>query len=494
MISNGKYDVRNTIRNAQGYSDRTELQVRSTSAALQSHWLEGSIVTTAGWRRDQVWSFDSGIPAMTSLGTADVSWATWYPKLTRSISEESTNWGAVGHLPGWAARHLPWDTQMSAFYNSATNFRVAPQRFTITGEALPSETGETKEYGLRINTFNGKFDLKIARYETIADKASVGNLAGAIGQLAGMVGNVIDRNYDGSNVNNPAGIAQFESWLNGKYGKIFQGAFSSVLIANNDAGKPAGQYGRYADALGDRGQITAVSALKSTGLEIEGVFNPTRNWRISASATSAQAVRTNIAPELYDFIFNPDGGLLAMAQNPNGTPTAAGSLIGSPTGSNSLISYINGNIINNGLITTFAQEGTKTDELRKWSYRGVTNYQFGNDVWDGRLKGFSVGGAVRWGDRPLLGYAGKTITSGGASLVISDITRPYWGDREMIFDANIGYSHKLSDKINWRVQLYVKNVGVGNGLRPLAVWPDGTVIQWLIKEPQRWTLTNSFSF
>ena len=63
-----------------------------------------------------------------------------------------------------------------------------------------------------------------------------------------------------------------------------------------------------------------------------------------------------------------------------------------------------------------------------------------------------------------------------------------------IVDLSLGYGRRLTNRINWRVQLFVKNVGVGNELRPLAVWPDGTVIQYTIKEPQKWTLTNSFSF
>ena len=46
-------------------------------------------------------------------------------------------------------RRLPWDSDASVFYNQASNFRVADQRYTITGEALPSETGTTKEIGVR---------------------------------------------------------------------------------------------------------------------------------------------------------------------------------------------------------------------------------------------------------------------------------------------------------------------------------------------------------
>jgi outer membrane receptor protein involved in Fe transport len=495
MLSNGKYDVRRTVRNANGYANRTELNVQSLSFALQSHWLENTIVTTAGWRKDKVDSLDAGLPAQGPLGTAVIDPEVWYPTLTRAIEEESTNWGIVGHLPQFVARRLPFNTSLSAFYNEATNFRVAPQRFTITSEALPSETGETKEYGVRLSTFNNKLELKIARYTTVADKASVGNLAGAIGQLAAMINNVVDQNFGGLNVNNPAGIAAFENWVTSPAGLTFQQAFSQTFVDNNDPAKPRATYGRWADSGSDRGQITAVSALESTGTEIELVFNPVRNWRISASAASAEAVRTNIAPELFSFLFNSNDGLMTLVQNANGTPTAAGALIGSPSGSsNSLLAYLNGNVINNGLITTFAQEGTKTDELRKWSFRAVTNYQFGSEIFGGRLKGFNLGGAVRWSDKQLIGYAGTTINSGGQTLVISDVNRPFFGPRETIVDLSVGYKRKLTDKINWSVQLFVKNVGVGDELRPLGVWPDGRVVNWTIKEPQKWTLSNSFSF
>jgi hypothetical protein len=253
-------------------------------------------------------------------------------------------------------------------------------------------------------------------------------------------------------------------------------------------------YGRYSDSGSDRGQITAVSALESTGVEIEMVFNPLRNWRISASAASAEAVRTNIAPELFNFLFSPTDGLMTLVQNSDGTPTAAGRLLGAPTGSNSLLTYLNGNVINNGLITTFAQEGTKTDELRKWSFRAVTNYQFGSELFDGKLKGFNVGGAIRWSDKQLLGYGGTTIVSGGQTLVVSDVSRPYFGPRETIVDLSVGYRRKLTNRMNWSIQLFVKNVGVGEELRPLGVWPDGRVVNWTIKEPMKWTLSNSFTF
>ncbi|MES2696634.1 MAG: hypothetical protein V4773_24405, partial [Verrucomicrobiota bacterium] len=144
LVTNGRYDVSNTIRNAQRYSDRLAQKVRSASAVLQSHWLDGDVVTTAGWRRDSVSSYDAGIPGQTPEGTADVRWDVFSPQLTRSLSESSGSFGVVGHLPDRVQRRLPLGTDASAFYNYATNFRVAPQRYTITGESLPSETGTAR--------------------------------------------------------------------------------------------------------------------------------------------------------------------------------------------------------------------------------------------------------------------------------------------------------------------------------------------------------------
>jgi hypothetical protein len=118
----------------------------------------------------------------TAADAADIDWDLWHPELVRTHSANKTNWGVVGHLPKFIQRRLPWDTEGSVFYNSASNFRVADQRYSISGESLPSETGETKEVGLRCSTFNGRLDFRVARFETVADKATVNGLVVALNQ------------------------------------------------------------------------------------------------------------------------------------------------------------------------------------------------------------------------------------------------------------------------------------------------------------------------
>jgi hypothetical protein len=174
--------VNTTIQPSGGLADRKETKASSLSFALQDRWLDGAIITTAGWRSDKVRNYDAGTaPRRADNGAADTSWDLWYPKLVRTHSANKTNWGVVGHLPKFIQRRLPGDTEGSIFYNTASNFRVADQRYSISGESLPSETGTTREVGLRFSTFNGRLDFRVARFETIADKAT----ASFVGQQCG---------------------------------------------------------------------------------------------------------------------------------------------------------------------------------------------------------------------------------------------------------------------------------------------------------------------
>jgi hypothetical protein len=114
-------------------------------------------------------------------------------------------------------------------------------------------------------------------------------------------------------------------------------------------------------------------------------------------------------------------------------------------------------------------------------------------------KFFAAGQRVRHRRRiPLVGRAarvcGKIENHSGSLLAVSDVSRPFYGGAEPIYDGWISDSRLLGSRVNWKLQINVRNIGVGNELRPLAAWPDDTIVQWTIKEPQRWSLTSMFSF
>ena len=104
----------------------------------------------------------------------------------------------------------------------------------------------------------------------------------------------------------------------------------------------------------------------------------------------------------------------------------------------------------------------------------------------------SIGGSYRWQDKVVIGYP---LVPGTGGLASFDLTKPYYGPAEDGIDLWAGYERRINDKINWRIQVNVRNVGDNNGLIPISVQPDGrTWASVRIAPTQEWFVTNSFSF
>ena len=130
------------------------------------------------------------------------------------------------------------------------------------------------------------------------------------------------------------------------------------------------------------------------------------------------------------------------------------------------------------------QEGTDASELRKWRFNLISNYSFTH----GSLKGFGVGGGYRWQDKVVIGYP---LSSAG----VFDLTKPYYGPSEAAIDLWVSYEHKLTKKINWKVQLNVRNAFAKDGLIPVSIEPDGKTWATVRTKPtQQFLLNNTFSF
>ena len=81
------------------------------------------------------------------------------------------------------------------------------------------------------------------------------------------------------------------------------------------------------------------------------------------------------------------------------------------------------------------------------------------------------------------------------TLASFDLTKPYYGPSEDAIDLWVSYERKLTNKINWRIQLNVYNVGKKDKLIPISVEPDGhTWAAARIAPVQEWQLTNTLSF
>jgi outer membrane receptor protein involved in Fe transport len=238
----------------------------------------------------------------------------------------------------------------------------------------------------------------------------------------------------------------------------------------------------------------------SKGWEIELDANPIKDWRISFNATKTDAVVTAIGdPALAKFMAETTAYVNGVGGQ---TQWFWGGSV-SPSVPNAHDAYYNNYNGPAPLGTTYAglqqSQGVAVPQLAKWRYNLTTNYDFSS----GALKGFNVGGGVRYTSSEIIGYAplGTGLNPDGTLApppFLSDLSKPRKAPSETYFDLWVGYNRKLTSKINWNIQLNVNNVGKGDYLIPVSYQaPVNGVAQpafYRIGPTQQITLTNRFEF
>lgn len=418
----------------------------------------------------------------------------------------SKAYSLVAHLDqlpflGKLTEKLP--VAVTIFYNDSTNFQPAANRRNVYGESIPLPQGATKDKGVLLESRDGKYALKINKYRTELTNASSNALGGAwfIGRsqawsaqwvnifqynLSGDVGSTANGPNPGRYTYSPApgetqvqadareaaAIAAWRTW---------QGSVDPRFYTAWQLDVTGGGLTRSVNSTDPAGFAITEDSV-SEGYEIEFTAQPTKNWRVTLNASKTEARRFNIGgKELADFVAAYEKGLKT---------TALGDLRiwwGGAGNETALFQW------NNNIGSEWAarklQEGTNVPELREWRVNAITNYDFK----EGRLKGVSVGGAIRWQDDIIIGYAPVAVPNDPRSISF-DLANPYRGPAETDIDLWVGYGRKLSDRIDWRIQLNVRSVGKGNDLIPITTQPDGTAAGYRIAPRQYWTLTNTFRF
>lgn len=111
------------------------------------------------------------------------------------------------------------------------------------------------------------------------------------------------------------------------------------------------------------------------------------------------------------------------------------------------------------------RNGASNPEIRKWRFNAITNYSFSDES---RLRGFGVGGGVRYQDPVFIGFRGKDDPANPGGALIADVTRPTFGPSETEFDFWLSYERRIfQDRINMKLQLNVRNAFTGDKLIPI---------------------------
>jgi len=422
------------------------------------------------------------------------------------IQATSHSWTAVAHL-----NQLPYiksladklPLQVSLFYNRSSDFQPAAVRVDLYGDPLAPPKGRTIDKGILLETNNGRFSVKLNRYETTATGASSSALGGAwfIGASQAWSGNWVNRfefNQTGDTadtavaVNDPTNSQYNYAPAPGETLAQAQAREAAVIAAWRTWQKSVDPrfYKAWGIDLNNRNKAITANAPSgftvtedsvSKGYEIEFNAMPTKNWRLTLNASKTSAVRTNIGgTALSQFVQAYEKALKT-------TPVGDLRIWWGGAGNETSLYQWNSNI-GSEFAQRKLQEGTNVPELRTWRANLISNYDFDH----GLLKGVNVGGGVRYESPIIIGY--RPIPGADANSISFDIANPYKGPEETNFDLWIGYGRRIGRSIDWSIQLNLRNAFVGDELIPLTTQPDGTPASYRIRPPQTWQLTNTFKF
>lgn len=513
-------------------ASQTKVLVESWAGNWQGFLFDNSLVMTYGMRHDKL--TQTSASAAKINGIADTKNYNLAASPRKVQSDDTSLWSVVLHTPKSLRQKLPWGTDISLYYNQSDNWNAQSSRLDIEGNDIANAKGKTKEYGVQITTLDDKVALKVNWYKTKVnnatlqgDGAGMGNSgissmlqveavgAGNAAVLARGIYNGKGQAWGwdyawndnstgyGASPREAAGAATdtmekaaIASWIAQLPSQQF---FNNYGIPISVAALKAGDYdhaittvaasyldtqGNSGDAVGNSydGTIRGVAPVatcdtESKGIEFELTAQPTKNLNLSFNASKQDAVRTNLSATLEKFIMrqkalmdSPAGDIRQWWAGDRALRTVWASSVWGP--------YLN----------LKAQDGSSASEVRPWRFNGVANYNFDR----GFLKGVNVGGGYRWQQGCILGYGLQSYTE--AAKMIPDVTKPFKSSAEDAIDFWIGYERKLTAKINWNIQLNIRNLGDKAHLVALAAQPDGTAAQYRIAEGQSWTITNTFKF
>ena len=444
-------------------------EVDSTALIWQGHFLSDLLVGTIGWRKDEASSFSAGTPSRAADNHVLINDPGFVIDPNPISTAEAKTWTYSGvlHLPERINNFFGDSTEVSLHYSQSENFEPSNPRFNVIGAALPPPEGETKDYGFTINLFNGKFTVRTSWFETAQTNISNPRIP------LGMMGNL--RGY-------------YEATLQGINDNLpDQKAF---LLANLPSQELQNFYGWDIETFGDNDPsndvvnqstggkaLAGVSDRVTEGVELELVYNPTENWTIMFNTSQAKARQAGIdeGVETVFSIFQPIW---------DGAPDLLNSDQNFRLGDVTKDAYLNPwNVV-------LLSDGTPVTELREWRWNLISNYKFADNS---ALKGFNVGGAGRWLDKPALGL--PVAFSDVLEDYALDPTNPYYGSSEFNVDTWVGYGRRImDDRVDWRLKLNIRNLIGDDDLIPVAVQPDGSVINGRIPMGRTWELSSSFSF
>lgn len=458
---------------------RDHSKVESVAAIWQGNWLDNTLVSTLGWRKDTDKTAKGTNAGINDAATGALSLLPPVMPQYKKNSEETFSYGLALHVPPRWFSKIPGKPALSFYYNKSENFDVgAGARIDIVGDPIDPQQGSTKEYGFRISALDNKFSLRATWYETNQNNMTDDRLAVTLGRVAELETLITEA------------ITKTDLDTMGYVG--FDSPAASELLLRHLKNYSWKVNGTNANGTRDISTVTpsgvaAITQSVSKGVEIEAVYNATKNWRILLNVTQQKAVRGDTSALLAALVADR----LPQWQNP-GVWTAQ---LSPSWKTNEWVS----NYIGGPISSARSSIGERVPELREWRVNLVTNYSFNGIP---ALKGVGIGGAMRWEDKVGIGYpAIDNPVKNKDNPYVTDAKNPFMGPSMTTFDAWLSYRRKIWKGIEWKIQLNIRNLLNDNLLIPVKANPvtpndlkTHEIAAYRIGAERTYEITSTFSF
>lgn len=480
-------------------------EIASESVSIKSDFFKNHIVSVVGWRWDQLKTFANETNIRLADGTLDPDFQL---NSKPNLNEDSRNftWSVVGRYPQEILPDLPFGTEVSAYYNESGNFNPVNVRSNLRGEVIAAPNGTTKEYGVIIEFLERRASLRLNWFHTTQSNSS-NNAQGATGTVFNFPNFMITRYQNaetqGIDFTSIPGVtaAGYKT-----YAQLYE-AFFNLLPEPVNSRKNL-RFDKDGLLVQDSiPGLTDVTNLDARGFEAELVGQIWQDLRLSLNV-ARQSTVTNGSARLTKEVAD---ALFANLTKLNLTGIDQGPAL--PERMTASTRYTLD--IATPLAATVARDGAKSSEQREWRANLVATYnlrRFENSI----LKKMSIGSALRWQSRIAIGnpfltgarlkkkivetntrYTDPSQISDTDPVMqtqFPDLENPIYGPEELTGDVWLTYSTRISRKVDWRLQLNVRNAWGNNDDIPVKANPDGSIAVVRIPNETRWLLSSTFVF
>ncbi len=466
--------------------------------AHQGKFLDDRLVTTVGYRGDSQQVLN---PDPDTLGKIEDEDGIWFkawddPSIGMIdgdyVDANTYTYGSVYHM----IRDRGALDYFSLAYNRSNNFQPGGVDFNFQNETQASASGSTIDYGIMFGAFKGKLTGKISFYESAKQNDKFGGGTGVQGTFNQIYERMSElySDLDGTEPEYLEDGVTIREWTEFELEQFAMYPDSEAKVSDFDSRRINGNIG--ASGTQDR---------TMKGLEAQFSYSPTDSWRIWANVSRNESAASNIGPSVKLYLDEHMEQL--RAELGDGAEIFGDGQADAEQRAKNTVGYRLDNQYAS-ISKSFAREGETVAEMREWKANVVANYTFR----DGSLRGFQIGGNVRWASKAAIGYPfrfDQASADAGADPWFIDISNPTYGDDQLNTGLKLSYKRKIAnDKVTWNIQLNINNLLDDTDPQPIKARPymefaddewveDRTqmvVSGYKVIKPRSFVLTNTFSF